>query len=532
MVERYEALKIVSEYRNAYEALKEKSNIEGFSNELAVIEDRLWDWGSRYIAARGRLLPDRLTSDVRRALGEFRATIERLASDQVGGRVYAKLMGELEHLFKKISDILPVWCVTNLSASGTVPFESGLFDLVVIDEASQCDIPSALPLLYRAKRVMIIGDPNQLRHISTIEKFRDQQLQNKHELTSVKDQPYTFSNNSLYDLAATCAGSASVISLREHFRSHRDIVEFSNRHWYQGTLRVCTDYRRLNWVSEETPGIRWTQTNGKVKRPSGGGALNTEEAKAVVKELGSLLVDRQFKGSVGIVTPFRAQANRIRDLVNDKVDLDIIEHAELIVDTAHGFQGDERDVIIFSPCVAKEMPRGAKYFLSSTGNLFNVAITRARSLLHVIGDLSACSTCGVSHVEAFAKYVTQIKKEIPLTEKQDYQYQEDPNVGYWEKPFYESLLRTGLKPMPQYHVNQYVLDFAIKKKDLLLDIEIDGEHYHKELDGTRCRRDVIRDLRLTALGWQVKRFWVYQIRDEMDDCVREILTIIGGEGKG
>lgn len=90
---------------------------------------------------------------------------------------------------------------------------------------------------------------------------------------------------------------------------------------------------------------------GKAFRPPGGGTIIPEEAKAVVSEL-DRLAQSGFNGSVGIVTPFRAQANRIRDMVNEKLNLAQIDQLELIVDTAHGFQGDERDVILFSPCVS------------------------------------------------------------------------------------------------------------------------------------------------------------------------------------
>ena len=63
-----------------------------------------------------------------------------------------------------------------------MPLEPGFFDLVVIDEASQCDIASALPLLFRAKAAVIIGDPKQLRHISAIPARRDRELLQKHNL--------------------------------------------------------------------------------------------------------------------------------------------------------------------------------------------------------------------------------------------------------------------------------------------------------------------------------------------------------------
>jgi very-short-patch-repair endonuclease len=525
LVERAEVMRRLREYRDALSALKGLPSPEVFAEELADLEESLWDWGARLIAAYGRLLPDRLTPATRRAVGEFRSTIERLAEDQIGGKAYAQLRSEQERLFATLCSVLPVWCVTNLSARGTLPFHAGLFDLVIIDEASQCDIPSAVPLLFRAKRALIIGDPNQLRHISSLERHVAQLLESRHGLTAAADQPYTYVNNSLFDLSATCAGESKVITLREHFRSHADIVEFSNHTWYRHTLRVCTDYRRLKRPPSGEPGVRWTHTAGVVHRPTGGGAICPDEAKAVVDELEDLLVRRSFDGSVGVVTPFRAQANRIRDLVNDRLNLAVIEGSDLIVDTAHGFQGDERDVILFSPCIGSDMPRGAKYFLSSTGNLFNVAITRARALLHVIGNGAACASCGVPHIEAFTGHVARLGEIAGAAERPPSRWS-DPRVGHWEKPFHDALVKAGLKPMSQYKVHQYWLDLAIVQRDVRVDVEIDGEHFHRDWDGNRCRDDVIRDWRLTALGWKVKRFWVYRIRDEMEECIRELLQTL------
>ncbi|MEN9763143.1 MAG: hypothetical protein RI906_2969, partial [Pseudomonadota bacterium] len=84
------------------------------------------------------------------------------------------------------------------------------------------------------------------------------------------------------------------------------------------------------------------------------------------------------------------------------------EKAELLVDTVHRFQGDERDVMIFSPVVSHGITPGALGFLRSNGNLFNVAITRARGLLHVVGDRNAASACGVDYLEKFASYVNRL----------------------------------------------------------------------------------------------------------------------------
>lgn len=525
---RFGYLKTRIAYRDFYKKLASLPTSADFAEKLAEVEEKLWHCGQRLIAAYGRTLPDRLAPETRQAIGEYRATLERLTNDRVGGRVYARLMGEQRKLFRRISEVIPAWCVVNLSARGALPFAGGIFDLLVIDEASQCDIPSAMPLLFRARRAMIIGDPNQLRHIAAIDEARDQQLQARNGLTSAAEMPYTYQKNSLYDLAAHVMASSQrgrIIDLRQHFRSHADIVAFSNKRWYQGRLEICTDYRRLLRGFAGKPGIRWTDVRGDIRKPASGGALSIAEATAVVDQVESLLLSRGFSGTVGVVTPFRAQKKRILDLLNERLDVRVIERADLLVDTANGFQGDERDVMFFSPCVGPQMPRGARWFLASTGNLFNVAITRARALLHVVGDQHACLLSQIPHVKEFAQYVNLLEKNSNRTHE-SYKYGSDPRVGHWEQPFYKALVRAGLKPMPQYPEHQYRLDLAIKRGDFWLDIEIDGEMYHKEWDGTRCHRDVMRDLRLTALGWHIKRFWVYRIRDEMHKCVAEVADLV------
>lgn len=530
VLDRYNVCKQVEEFREICSKLDKLPPLEDLASDYSDNEDKIYDWSARLLSSYGKLLPDRLNESLRRTIGEFKATVERLAGDEIGGRAYASLRREQERLFDSITQVLPVWCVTNLSARGSLPFEGGIFDLLIIDEASQCDIPSAIPLFYRAKRIMIIGDPQQLMHVSTIERHREQQIQLKHNLVSASDQPFSYGNNSLYDLSATRCEQSKLIMLREHFRSHKDIITFSNHKWYRGALKICTDYRRFVCPSKNKPGIKWTQVEGKVQKPTSSGAINREEARAVVLELVDLLVNRKFKGSVGVVTPFRAQANLILELANNQLDISYIERSALIVDTAHGFQGDERDVIIFSPCIGFSMPRGAQYFIASTGNLFNVAITRARSLLHVIGNINACFNCGISYISEFASYVMNLNKGSDEKVFNRVEF-DDPKVGPYEEPFYDALVSAGLKPIPQYLANQYRLDLAIINDGYSLDIEIDGEYYHKEWDGGRCREDFIRDFRLQALGWHVKRFWVYQIRDHREKCVQEVLDLVNSNAK-
>ena len=83
-------------------------------------------------------------------------------------------------------------------------------------------------------------------------------------------------------------------------------------------------------------------------------------------------------------------------------------------------------------------------------------------------------------------------------------------------------MQAGIKTIPQYSIEQYLLDLAVIDGDRRLDIEVDGERYHRNWTGELCRRDQIRNQRLYELGWDVRRFWVYEVRDEIDFCVNKV----------
>ena len=89
----------------------------------------------------------------------------------------------------------------------------------------------------------------------------------------------------------------------------------------------------------------------------------------------------------------------------------------------------------------------------------------------------------------------------------------------------------GLRLIPQYPVEKYLLDFAVVNGDRRLNIEIDGERYHRNWDGELCRRDEIRNQRLMELGWDVMRFWVYQVRDDLEECIARIDQWVSGRPK-
>ena len=322
--------------------------------------------------------------------------------------------------------------------------------------------------------------------------------------------------------------------MKDHFRSCADIIEFSNENFYDGSLRTATKYSYLKTPAGEKPGIRWINVKGQTVKPDSGSAFNRKEAEAVVKEL-ARLIDVGYQGTIGVTTPFRRQAEEIRSILEKQENKQLYEKLalkhEFIADTVHKFQGDERDVMIFSPVVSNGITDGALGFLASTGNLFNVAITRARAVLIVVGNYQYCRQSKVPYLQAFTEYVKKLYTKVDDKSTEEaanygrmYPWVANPDqVSEWEKIFYTALYNAGIHTIPQYPVEKYKLDLAvILDNDIKLDIEVDGEMYHKQWNGELCYRDQLRNQRMFELGWDVRRFWVYQIRDDAEWCVQQI----------
>ena len=417
----------------------------------------------------------------------------------------------------------PCWAVTNLSVGSRIPLAPGVFDLAIVDEASQCDIASAVPILYRAKRAGVVGDPNQLKHVSKLSPGKDALLRKRSDLHEISDIKFSYREKSLFDLFAQ---SESVIKhlLRETYRSCVEIAEYSNRTFYNGILRVATNVNDLNSPRDTKIGVHWTNAVGPVVSAGRSGCVSEVEVDVIYGIVKKILVDNQFRGSIGVVTPFRQQQKRLHDRIFDSdIPYEKLNQASINVDTSHGFQGDEKDVMIFSLCSGPDMPQGSLYFVRDNANLFNVAVSRARAVLHVVGNREWAFNCGIKHIEQLARFpIERTVEQItgPWA----------PHESPWEKLFYAALTEKGLNPVPQYQIAGRRLDLALidEKNDLKIDIEVDSDRWHRNPDGTRKKDDTWRDIYLMSLGWRVLRFWVYNLKDDMQKCVSTVENVWRG----
>jgi len=517
------------------EAYKEESKKLSGSREVEVIEKDIVNIREKlYISANDYWNVWLEQNHVAISQEDRQTVIEYLTATRILTSQPADfpIPNDVKKLFYKIQEAIPKYlpaqAITLLSVKDKVPFEPGGFDLLIIDEASQCDIASAIPLMYRAKRIAVIGDMRQLPHVSTLSKIRDIELFHYYGLRKFS---WLYSTSPLFNLASSLVNSNKVVSLREHHRSHADIIEFSNRKFYGGKLVVATRYDDFQLPNNVSPGIKWIDIKGKSVRPNEGSLINEPEARKIIDEL-QRFAAANYTGSIGVISPFSKQANRIQEMLCDNPGLNnyLRNNNHIEISTVHKFQGDERDIIIFSPALSKGTTDKTKYFLNGNGNLFNVAITRAKAMLIVVGDQEYCKKCGISYLQDFVEYACS-KMEIhntdshsnnsTLTSKYPHVSNES-QVSEWEKIFYEELYKNGIRTMPQYPADKYKLDLAIISGKNKLDIEVDGKMYHQTWDGELTYRDQLRNQRLFDLGWEVMRFWVPEIRDNMIGCIEKV----------
>jgi len=444
------------------------------------------------------------SSDDQEAVTKFLCVSEQLEK-YVDATAFKKLYLEWKKKMQQILGFLPVWVITNLSARNSIPLEKNLFDILIIDEASQCDIASALPLFYRAKNVVIIGDPKQLKHISLISQEQDKQIADENNIKHLFTN-YSYTKNSLYDLAekTSIENKDQPILLDEHYRCARNIITFSNEYFYGKLLHVLTDELRLKPSDEQlTHDIIWYDVCGKTIRA--GSSYNIEEADYVVGLLKQLTKMCGPNVSYGVVTFFRAQMELISQKINSIEDL---RNMDITVGTAHRFQGDEKDVIIFSPAVSSGIKDCTLAWIHSTSQLLNVAITRAKTTVLVVGDKKTC-----------------LKAKGVLGELVSYaQSPRTDNVLNTDgkRLLYNRLHESKIRIIPGYWVRcknnkNYRIDFAlfIHKSKYALEI----------IDNLQDKHDSFDYDRYTALrseGWKIRQFKNQEILDNLEVLVKHI----------
>lgn len=338
--------------------------------ELSAAWEELRRLGDRARQATARWLAAESRSDARLNRSTLPA-VAALATPLRSGRAARRdQLGRLDD--DRLTRALPLWVGSLPDIDDLLPPIAGFFDLVILDEASSIDQPLAVPALLRARRGVVVGDPHQLRHVSFLS---DRRLQDVLDAHGVSARPLLAARldvrrNSAFDVAA---GVAPVLTLDEHFRSDPHLVDFIADRIYGGALKVAT--RAPSTASRDC--VKVVRTEGCRDRSG----VVAAEVDWVVREL------ERLRGlgarSVGVITPFRAQADALEAAVLGRFSTDDLETLDLRVGTVHAFQGNERDVVVASLGIGPDQDSASWRFVEDP-HLFTVLVTRARGHLSVL----------------------------------------------------------------------------------------------------------------------------------------------------
>ena len=502
--------------------------------ELSATRNRLQDklvqtsmalW-QRWVGAQPALLSPDQRLMISRYNTVLKSVIEAGGTDSLPDEVRR----EYERITLEAPDVVSCFAVTALSARNRVPFTPGYFDLVVFDESSQCDLASALPILFRAKRAVIIGDPKQLQHIATLRRDKDAAFMVDQKLEGTH-LDWQYSTQSLFSVVASRVNDKQKVSLRDHHRSHPHVIGYSNEAFYDRSLRIVTKLPTLKRFTEEGPAVRWIDIKSRAVRGKTGSWHNPDEAKAVVDEI-TRIVKEGYTGSIGVVTPFSYQADQVRYALErdprlwQKLRLD----HDFQSTTAHGFQGDERDLMIFSVVAANGLHESGIRFLEDDCNVFNVAITRARAELVVVGDLAWCTDAPISHLRDFTRFVLAIRRDQEKEWAPGVQVSQAPGAQTDEEiRLTEALKSLGYKILPRAQVEQYRVDLVVLSGVHKLAVDIVDRSAPGDWGAEALEREQLKRQRLLKLGWSVMRFWPIQVRDDFNWCVSQVRSWVERE---
>ena len=261
----------------------------------------------------------------------------------------------------KLQKVFPVFCATCISTQ-KIGEPKLYFDMTIMDEASQCNTAVSLVPIIRGKSLMLVGDPQQLNPVITLDPNINLELKAKYNV----NDSYDYIKNSIYKAFLSNDSVSQETLLHNHYRCAKEIIEFNNKKYYNNQLNVKSRvmYDKPLMFCE----VAENYSSDKNTAP--------EEVETIIK-----YVKNNPGKKIGIITPFKNQ----KDLIEHRLKEEHLEQ-EINCGTVHAFQGDEKDEILFSLALTDHTHEKTYDWLKNNRELLNVAVSRAKEKLILISS--------------------------------------------------------------------------------------------------------------------------------------------------
>lgn len=421
------------------------------------------------------------------------------------GKTALRFRREAQVQMEKCQDSVPCWIMPLFKIAETVNPQAGMYDYVIIDEASQLG-PDAIFLLYIAKRVIIVGDDKQTspEYVGVDADTMTPHI--RRHLQGIPFDKFYGTEFSFFDHAKIfCEG---VTILREHFRCMPEIIEFCNKNFYAPENKSLYPLKQYSENRLE-PLMTIFRSDGEVNGSSSN-ISNQVEAGEIADKISQLVKNDAYKGkSIGVIAlQGNKQASLIESAIVQKIGEVEYKKREIVCGNSASFQGDERDIMFLSLVTARNHPRAA-LTKPEDERRFNVAVSRAKEqiwLVHSVqlGDLTNSGDLRYKLLDHFQNYRPQ---PVPMRGliNREFGNQPEPFDSWFEVDVYNDIVSKGYAAIPQYDVvkGRYRLDLVvILGNGKKIAVECDGDKYH---GAEHYQNDIVRQKVLERSGWQFFR---------------------------
>ena len=473
---------------------------------------------------------ERLTIEKIRALLAWQNSVSKLGK---GTGKYSPLhRRNARRALEMCRDAIPAWIMPLAKLFETTSPKPGMFDVIIVDEASQCNLDSLL-LYYIGKKVIVVGDPEQIsplavgQNMSVVNELANEYLHDFHPLIK---QSFDLTT-SLHDFAKLLFPDSDLVLL-EHFRSVPQIISYSNNLSYKNRLIPLRQPPHQPLSPLEHRFVSEGYREGE-----GAKAYNQAEADHICQQIQQCCNDPAYaEKSIGVISlQGIGQANLIQERLLELIGASKIEEHNIMCGDPYSFQGDERDIIFLSMVIGSNR-RHNTLTMKKFQQRYNVAASRAKDQMWLFYSVkredlnpNGLRRQLLEHFiepDRFTPTISGIDniselQQLAVAKGRENGTQPAPFDSWFEVDVALELAQRGYLVRPQYPSGGKFIDLVIEDSGNKLAIECHGPHH---LQAEQIESDEARQQLLERIGWQFHIIWATNFYADRESIIEGVIN--------